>query len=269
MRQLSPTSVLAVFFLALILVGPAVAAATEEGGAPPPEEEASPPEEEAPPPEEEAPPPPDEPLVLVLEESSVGATGLTPGGEIAWLGAGRAPMGAYRRLIYERRVEVDAAGTGEARLELGVAVPSFAAFFAVDVANGEVAAASPAGSPFRLLEVPAAAWAAALAPAGLAELPLGHRWLELLVVRPGVGAWGLTLRDGGAADADGAADGGVTAALGALEPLGEGAAAAEPFAALAPGDVLLALDPERLIGYAAEVPAPPPGAPEAEEGGAS
>lgn len=207
------------------------------------------------------------PLQVVLSDSAVGVGGLAPGGAVAWLGAGRQPLGAGQRLVVARRVTVDATGAGEAYLDLAPVVPSSGGFVAVDLATGALGWAGPEGAELAVLELPGVAFGG---PAGLSGLPgptggeaaalrLPHGWLEVLLVRPGAGAWGLRLADGAPADADGAADGWVEALFAALEPV-EGIESAGlpeiapvPPATLAPGDVVVAVDLDGLVLYAVRI----------------
>jgi hypothetical protein len=66
---------------------------------------------------------------------------------------------------------------------------------------------------------------------------------EILVVRPGTGAWTLRLGDGGPADEDGAADGRLEAALDRMAPL---AGSPPPPSTFQKDDVVLVLDPNLL-----------------------
>jgi hypothetical protein len=79
------------------------------------------------------------------------------------------------------------------------------------------------------------------------------KYLELAVVRPGLGAWALTLGDGGGADEDGAADGSITASLARMRSLGSSPAAPILFSAR---DVVAVVDPNQMQFYV-ETLAPP------------
>jgi hypothetical protein len=70
-----------------------------------------------------------------------------------------------------------------------------------------------------------------------------HEVVELLLVRPGIGAWGLTVGDGGASDGDGDRNGAIRLALAALRPVL--LAPAAPSAVL-PGDALVVIDTQTL-----------------------
>ena len=69
--------------------------------------------------------------------------------------------------------------------------------------------------------------------------------IEVLLVRPGQGAWELTVGDGGPADEDGTGDGHLQASFSRMNPLASLAAPSAP-AKLAAGDLLVVVDPETL-----------------------
>ena len=69
-------------------------------------------------------------------------------------------------------------------------------------------------------------------------------FVEILLVRPGQGAWGATVGDGGEADDDGIYDGRLTASLDRLRAVGASPAVApERFS---PRDVVVVIDPNRM-----------------------
>lgn len=74
--------------------------------------------------------------------------------------------------------------------------------------------------------------------------------IELLVVRPGVGAWTHTASDGGLVDEDGAPDGRLKVNLAAATPVGE---TPDIFRKLQKGDVVIGFDPYRGEVYALEI----------------
>ena len=125
------------------------------------------------------------------------------------------------------------------RLELGQEVPLRSVWFAVDLATGETAMATPEGFPLMEMDLPGNA-----IPAALNRLDLERRFAYLVLVRPGVGAWHLRVGDGGASDEDGEPDGTLRAALSGLTAVEEGGS--PPPERFSPRDVLLIIDPERL-----------------------
>jgi hypothetical protein len=176
---------------------------------------------------------------LTLGPQSLTGTGFTPGGQVAWLGAGREIAEYYATLVHPQ-------GAATADAQGGVTVPldrpvaPLSVWVAVDVTTGAYALVAPAGSAVRQVDPPPGAFRAGTPSDLFADR---HNLVEALLVRPGQGAWQLSVGDGGAADEDGQGDGQVRFSLDHLRPLA--AAPAAPAKALAL-DLLVILDVERL-----------------------
>lgn len=195
---------------------------------------------------------------VTFDAQSLVASGLTPGGEAVWLGVSRELDGWVTKVVHWQGRVKDDDGDGVVTLELGEPVPPASAWVVIDLASGEMGLAAPEGSP--AAEVP-------FPPDGIqvgADGPQGvvpdrfldaRSQLSLLVVRPGTGAWWERLGDGGEADDDGQTDGVVTASLEKLPALGDGGPAP---AHLAAGDLVVAIDPDRLELYATRLSAAAP-----------
>jgi len=112
---------------------------------------------------------------------------------------------------------------------------------AVDLATGDFDAGAP--SDFRLHRGNWRGRGIDHRRDGRDQIEDARPFAEVLVVRPGVGAWTLRLGDGSPADADGAADGRLAAAFDSLEPL---AGSPPPPARFAPGDTILLFDPNEM-----------------------
>lgn len=130
---------------------------------------------------------------------------------------------------------------GNVRLELGRPLAAASVWIAVDAGSGAFDIATPAG-----LELRRRAWRGQ----GLRKRPDGRDAIgdsrgqaELLVVRPGGGAWRLRLGDGGPSDEDGSADGRLEAPLDRLVPLADGPPPPKEFQA---EDFVLLVDPNSL-----------------------
>jgi hypothetical protein len=191
-----------------------------------------------------------EPLIT-FEEQSVVASGMSPGGQVVWFSVAKQIEGRMADFVRRDDLLIDEDGDGSVRFELGRDVPRQSIWVAVDLATGEAAVATPEGYPLR---------DASLAPGrgrGEAGRPdwseEGRQLLELLVVRPGEGAWGLAFGDGGARDEDGRADGRITAALARLQAVGRSPAPPERFH---PRDLVFAVDLNRMEILTERVPAP-------------
>jgi hypothetical protein len=188
--------------------------------------------------------------VVQFEESSVTATGVTPGGAVVVFGVAKELRGF---LVHQERIDavLTAGADGVAVLARETPVPAQSVWAVVDLATGELALGAPEGSELREIPFPAAALAA-----DLRALQGRYESLDVLVVRPGaagsegLGAWGLFVADGGERDGDGRQDRRLRASLSQLLPLGDSPAPPE---SLVEGDVVVAVDSETLQVFAARL----------------
>lgn len=206
-------------------------------------------------------------VTLRLEPEAVVAEGVSPGGWAVFFAVNREPVRYHDRYETVREVVVDEDGDGVVVLEVASGVAFKSVWAVVDGATGEGAVAAPEGFGLRELELVPGRVISGLAGGG-EGLQLTRTWVEVLLVRPGVGAWGRRILDGWEADGDGRPSGGVVAALEALEPVA-------PTSEVAPehlqgGDVVLLLMPETLehgvLRLGGDGP-PGDGGEEAEQGG--
>lgn len=188
---------------------------------------------------------------LELTDKGAEVSGLSPGARVAWLFAGRSHEGYVSRVGSRDGLATDRDGDGRLEMALGHERPEHTLWAAVDLASGEVLLES-SGPAARFEE---------LALRGRVELGEGGKPSRLrlpvyrtraLWVRPGVGAWALEAADAGPDDADGVGDGHLTLSLPSLAALDS---AAETPGALAPGDLLLLFDVDRLLARVARVAA--------------
>lgn len=199
------------------------------------------------------PPPPAPQLVIAFEPGAVVLQGATPQGKVAWLGVAREFDQMSLRLVRRSDISVDDDGDGVIRLEMEDGVPGQSVWAAVDITSGAFATAAAPGFELQPLSLsPSAVRPGALGSSDLFEAE-GVQ-LELLLARPGAGAWGRALGDGGDADFDGRGDGWLQLALDDLRALGN-TPALRP-AVARPGDVLVAVDPMSLRLYAARLGGP-------------
>ena len=146
-----------------------------------------------------------------------------------------------RRTLAEVRADED--GDGIVSLALDRPVAPTSVWAAVDLATGESALATPLG--FVLQQ---GTWLGRGVGHSGPEPERGtlqdERFQsELLVVRPGLGAWTISTGDGSATDEDGAADGATETALDRMTALESSSRPPEDFAE---GDVLLLVDARSL-----------------------
>jgi len=174
---------------------------------------------------------------IVFDGSSVVASGLTSGGQAVVFGVAREVQDFVANLVRREEI-VTADATGTARYELGRPVPGQSVWVIVDLATGGAATAAPEGFSFVQTDFRGRG-AAALASDrdGIAD---DRSLLDLLVVRPGQGAWSATVGDGGPLDEGPPADGKVEISLAGFKPLG---ASPAPPARFSGRDVVVAIDP--------------------------
>lgn len=131
---------------------------------------------------------------------------------------------------------------------LGPVVPD-SVWVAVDLSTGEFATVAPNGPPVQSDTFLGAG--IGRAPSGSGAISDLRAQAEVLVVRPGVGAWELTLGDGSPVDGDGLADGQIEAPLDQMTPVADTPSPPTDFAA---GDTLVLIDPLSLEIVVTRIP---------------
>jgi hypothetical protein len=121
-----------------------------------------------------------------------------------------------------------------------------------DLASGDFDAAAPAG--FRLRRVNWRGRGLERRHDGRDAVEDRRSLLELLIVRPKVGAWALRVGDGDSSDGDGAIDGRLQAVVDQMQPLDGGP---QPPSELQGDDLVVALDPSAMEITLVKVPKKP------------
>jgi hypothetical protein len=197
---------------------------------------------------------PPEFLVTFEDSAAVVAAGLTPGSDAIFWSVGREPLGAVQRIVRHQGVEVVDA-LGEARFEPETGAVLLKSVWAVsDVTTGAFAIAAPPGFVLREIPFPGNGFAAG-APGRVNRLRHPKSALDLLMIRPGVGAWRLRAHDTSAKDRDGEDDDQVMTDLDDLEPFEPGGP--EPPERFARDDVIVVIDPHDLTYYSTRLLGPP------------
>ncbi len=188
------------------------------------------------------------PPQVAFAASSLQGSGFSPGGQVAWFGAARVVEDYYLTLAHFQGVTA-ADTSGAASFDLGRTVPPTSAWIAVDLATGAYTLAAPGKGAVRQVDL--GPGVLRVGSGGAPDSVVDRRSIvEALLVRPGLGAWELTVADGGAADEDGASDGRLQFSLSQMRPLlpptGSAGAAPPPPPNLAGQDLLVLLGAERL-----------------------
>jgi hypothetical protein len=145
------------------------------------------------------------PPVIALSHGRVTVTNLSPGTTVAIFGMGREEGPTVSLMRWQRAVD-DTDRDGAVELPLNRPIPADSVWFAVDVETGAIGTALPPFSRFR-----ARAFAPEMlvqgAGAKIDRFIVNKGMVDLLVVRPRVGAWTGYAADGHGSDGDRAYDG--------------------------------------------------------------
>ncbi|MFL6194033.1 MAG: hypothetical protein ACJ75H_07670 [Thermoanaerobaculia bacterium] len=189
---------------------------------------------------------------ITFQPRSVRVDGISPKGNVVWFSVGReVAEDDVATIVRRSEVQPDEDGDGKVQLDLDHDVPLRSIWVAVDLASGEMAVATPEGYPLRRVSWRGRGLGRGNSRADRVEDD--RTYADVLLVRPGQGAWRLTVGDGSDADDDGAPDGRLAAALDRMKPI---AAAPAPPARFAARDVIVLIDPNRMeltVEKAAEV----------------
>lgn len=178
------------------------------------------------------------PLTVALNGSTVAISGISPRGQVYVFGVMRTDVTGYAQLSRYSGV-LDAAQDGSATLTLRAPFSGDAFFFAIDLATGGSGRITPAGQPIREFALPDGALKKAN-NGQLQQLETHLPLAELLLVRPGTGAWELTAGDGGPDDDDHAANGASQNRPEQMHPVGRSPEAPKNFRK---DDLLFVFDP--------------------------
>lgn len=198
-----------------------------------------------------APPPPPsptpitEPPVVKLEADAVTVERTTLSGSTVVFGVARRSLEFGERLETRFDLLEDIDKDGAVRYEVGEGVPWKSVWTAVDLASGQFSLIVPEGFPLMEVEFPGNGLGSALK-----TLETAGDFEQLLWVRPGLGAWTLTVGDGGVNDGDREGNHRILADVSLFTAMGKSPAAPEKFAA---GDVLVGVEAHTLNVFAARL----------------
>lgn len=170
---------------------------------------------------------------VTFSAGAVAIRGLSGGARVAWLAVVREPR-SYSTSVHVLRGTDVATPGGVVSVPVSGAAVSRALWVMADIETGaslEISAPGYATS-IRSIDIGAVR--------GEAFLTVASPQVKVLLVRPGLGAWFGSAYDGGAGDADGVPDAQIRLSFATLQSESDHSA---PPATLAPGDVLLVIDP--------------------------
>ena len=180
---------------------------------------------------------------ITFEPQAAVASGLTPGGQVVWFGVARESAEGVATIVRRDRIDT-ADAQGGARFDLDRDVPYKAIWVAIDLTTGTSAVATPANFPLVEVELPLSDLLPGGADSTVADaIQSGRDLVEVLLLRPGVGAWGLLAGRGGTNDENGG-DGPMRVSLTRLQPVGTSPASPSR---LAGNDLVVLIDANRLV----------------------
>ena len=181
-------------------------------------------------------------LTVNFEPNAVVANEVTPGGSAVFFAVAFDMSGGVRTRVRTAVIVRDDDGDGIVRYEPEGGVPWVGLWGVVDFTTGAAQVLSRSRGPLNNLAVRGAF----RSDEGGQRFPRFAHDLssaDLLVVRPGKGAWKAAATEGGDGDTDYMADGKVVIGAGHLVPLTDGQSAPEH---LLPGDVVVLIDGDEM-----------------------
>jgi hypothetical protein len=184
----------------------------------------------------------DQELTVTLGPHTITASGLAPGSTAVFFGIAQVPIPhAYMTSVQRWAVTVDDTGrNGSVTLDLRQDVPRASVWAVVDLRNGHYKIFSGPGVGLR--ETSLANPLRRNASQVVDRFAFDHRFLDLLYVHPGLGAWTWSAV-GGTSTSEAGPNGSTVVSLSAAKPLVPGAQAPPSFLA---GGILVAIDFTRL-----------------------
>lgn len=186
---------------------------------------------------------------IALSGNSVRVDGVTPGGQTILFSASlRSSDGVIVQSCIARSLwDDDRDGSS---LYSGRTIPLRSVWLAVDVETGRYTVATPTG--FDLTPLPISSTAFRRDLDGIAGVyDLQELAAEVLVVRPGAGAWRLRAFEGGSGDADHLRNGRMSLPVESTTPV-PGTTASPP-RHLRKGDIIAIIEPNRLELFVVEI----------------
>lgn len=182
---------------------------------------------------------------VTITTTAITATGVTPGGGIAFFGVGLEPTG-YHAVVHRSSAVVTASSdTGTASFTFDAPVTWNTIWVVADVKTGLYTITSTPGFPTMRSQEPAFTLRTD-ALGAVNRMTYFRPFADCLYVQPGNGAWVLKAEDGTTSDVDGQADGGTTVDLPHATPLYNGPDIPSTPSGFGPSGLLFVIDVGRL-----------------------
>lgn len=197
----------------------------------------------------------DPPPSFTTNGGTVILTGIRKGASVAILSISLEARGDRSASLRREHVLEDSDQDGAVRWSDGPAVVPRSLWCAVDLETGEFVVGTPAGFPVRPMPLADLVLIEREAPDGSKEkahLDVNHTQAEVLVVRPGRGAWVASLRDGGLTDGDRSVNKYARASFSMLAAL-KNVRAQEELRQIRQGDTVIVIDPLQMQIFAGRV----------------
>jgi hypothetical protein len=187
--------------------------------------------------------------------STVTLAGIRKGATVAILSISLEARGDHSAPLRREHVIEDTDQDGAINWSDGPAIVSRSLWCAVDLETGEFVVGAPAGFRVRQMPLVDLALIERDAQDGSKEkvhLDVNRTQVEVLVVRPGKGAWVSSIRDGGLTDGDGKVNKYARASFSALAIL-KNVHAQEELKQIRQGDTVIVVDPLEMQIFAGRV----------------
>jgi hypothetical protein len=189
------------------------------------------------------------PFGILVGDKGIVVSGSSSHQTVYVVGFSRIPHRYYAESIRQENLLVDDHGDGSPRVDFDEPVAPRSLWIGVDLASGRWAVSSSSSTSVHKRDT----------PPGLLKKSSGAEYdrvdvraerIELIWIRPGVGAWATTNGDGGLLDDDHEANGHVVTAASSMHPLAGSPPAPANFKT---SDVVIAVDPVTLDVIQTEV----------------
>lgn len=187
-----------------------------------------------------------EPIRVSFDGTTVRAADVSRGGDVIVFACTQGRYSGMRKLGRHLEVVRDTDGDGQVSLTVENLSAMASVWAIVDFDTGRYAFATPGGLAPRAMNVPEHGWRG-----GGEHFDLRRNYLEVLVVRPGAGAWTQSLAEGESSDGDGQLNTVLRTKLARMQRL-HGADAAPAPPVIVPRDLLLIIDPHELDYFVSE-----------------